>query len=1087
MFNNSYREHPTAAAPVRAALVGALLLLSYANSFAAVSPITGGKGGATFTDLLAAKQQLTAINLRSGSWIDSIQGITNTGNLPAHGGTGGTLKNITWPANEYLVRAYGRYGFINPYIGQITFVTNTGRVLGPYGAPNNFFTSIMLPMQFDFTAPTGNVIAGFTGRSGQFLDAVGFVYGPNATTPTPTPTNNLVVNGSFETLPGAGNYFNSILGWTGVKDTIEINTPAIYGARGATGSKVVELDANIAGIGSGLYQTVTTGLNKNFTLSVDLAARANTAVTTNTVEIWWSNTLIATVDPATTTFKTYTYNVVGTGATDRLEFREQAGDDNSLGGIIDNVQLVVNNTPPPPPPPAVNTPDLAVSVAQPVPGFVVNAMSEIPVTVTNQGTLGTTTPLSLTMVLPPNANSPLKFATNADNWVCINPANTLACTYKIPLAAGASTTVRLQVRAGANTLNQPLGPFIAKVAPVTGETNTVNNTSAAMTSQTAVAALALPGLTDPLDPTKSLDPFYSKILLDPAFIPKYAMPLPNLAAAHYVLTPNTTKIAGTDSYNLDIKQIQAQILPPGFPGTNVYAYGDPQRPETYSFPAHTIAAHSTLTGLNTNGIGKPVKVQFSDSRTIATHLLPIDRSIHGAMGVKNAAGVVTKVEPDIRSVAHFHGVTKAPQNSDGYPEAWKSPITGETGANFSATSPTVPFNPNAFDQPNNQEGTLLWYHDHTLGMTRLNVYAGLAGAYVLRDSNEMSMINANKLPNGAYEVPLVLQDRNFFTDGSLAYPDLNPDVPGSPTPSMVPEFYGNVMLVNGVSWPFLNVEPRRYRFRMLNGSDSRFYKLALTDSTGAPSTASIQVIGTEGGFLNAPTPVSTVTIGPGERYDLIIDFASANGKTITLTNSAASPFPNGAPITAGIDDQVMQFRVVQPLTTTVPNNPLPTTLRAAAVPTLTPTVATPRQVLLAESVDNNGRILPILGTVQGGILGWMDTLTEKPLANSIETWEIFNDTVDAHPIHLHGGHFQVIDRQAFTATAGTNNMLSGITFPTAATTANPEEKTWKDTVITYPGQVTRIRVKFENAGLFVWHCHILEHEDHDMMRPLQVQ
>ncbi|MFI3138276.1 MAG: multicopper oxidase domain-containing protein [Methylococcaceae bacterium] len=1005
------------------------------------SPLYGGGGGNAFTDTLTANQQLTGITIRSGCWVDAIQSITTTGTLPSHGGIGGNLASVTWPANEYLVRIYGMSGWQN-FVDKISFVTNTGRVLGPYGNPADCpgisGSATSWPL-FDFTVPAGGRITGFTGRSGSYVDAIGVVYDNNP---------DLITNGSFE---------QSTTGWTGFGDVVEVNLATVYGVTGATGTKVAELDAYTVGPGTGFFQMVPTLLGQSYSLSVNVAARgsSSTVLASNSVEVWWKNQYIATIDPASTAFATYTFNVTGSGGSDRLEFREQAGDDDSLGGIIDNVRLLKNTTAP-------TASDISVTIAQPMPALTATALSEIPVTLTNIGAQIIAAPITVSLPLPAGIDAPLKFARNADAWVCLKQVSTLACTYTKPLAIGATTTVRLPVVPLAATLGTVPKPFVAQVTAVASEVNLRNNRSPVMIPSAAVKTLALSSYVDPSNN-------YSLPLLNPTIIPKYAMPLPNALASFFQHTPNTTLVPGTNSYNLDIKQVKAHILPPGFPATDVFAYGDPARPDTFTYPAHSIVANSNALGLNTSALGRPVKIKFNDTRTNITHLLPVDHSIHGAM-----AG-----EPDIRSVAHIHGTKNVNQISDGYPEGWISP-NGKTGGQFSVTSPTVGYNPNPFDQPNNQESTLLWYHDHTLGMTRLNVYAGLAGLYVLRDSNEQAMINNNSLPGNAYEIPLVLQDRMFHADGSLAYPDKNPAVATAPAISMIPEFYGNVMVVNGVAWPFLEVEPRRYRFRMLNGSSSRFYTLTLSNN------ASIQVIGTEGGFLAAPAPVTSLTIAPGERYDLVIDFSGVTGQTITLKNSAASPFPGGATVAPGLDDQIMQFRVNQPLSAT-PNNPLPTSLRPGGVPVLTPTVLTPRQVLLAESTDNNGRILPILGTVANGLLGWMDTVTETPLAGSVETWEIFNDTVDGHPIHLHGGHFQVVNRQPFTAIVGLNHALTNIAFPSAAVLPGAQEQTWKDTVISYPGQVTRIKVKFENAGLFVWHCHILEHEDHDMMRPMLVK
>ncbi len=1015
-------------------------LMSLTNAFGATSSLYGGKGGTKFSDTVITNQALTSINLRSGSWIDSIQGFTNNGALDAHGGSGGNLLTVTWPTNEYLVRIYGVYG---TYVGQISFVTNTGRVLGPYGNA----LGGMNKKKFDYTVPKNNAILGFAGRSGAYVNALGVIY--SKYTP-PVTESNLVINGSFEEpIVGGWNHFAKIPGWSVLGDDIEIGVASNYGLSGATGNQFAELDYASPGPGTGFFQTISTQAQQSYQLSVDIAARAGTPLPTNSVQIFWQNQYLGTMDPTSTTFKTFSFSVLGSGQTDQLKFTEQDGDDDGYGSMIDNVKLIKTASAP------ASAPDLSVLVDQPAPTLTETALSEVPVTVSNIGTKSVTSTITLTMTLPTNIEAPLKFARNADAWVCLNPAGTITCTYNRPLAVGATTTVRLPIRAAAGNVGWKPGPFISQVAAVTGENNTLNN-SYSMMPTVAVKALALSSIDDP---------YYSKPLLNSALIPKFAQSLPNAFGAFFRHTPNTKTYPGTNFYNLDIKQVKAQILPPGFPATDVFAYGDPARPDTYTYPAHTIVETSTL-----SGSGNPVKLKFTDSRDPAkAHLLPVDHSIHGAMAH----------EPDIRSIAHVHGVKSVNQNSDGYPEAWASP-TGQTGGQFSVTTPTVGYNPNPFDQANKQESTLLWYHDHALGMTRLNVYAGLAGLYLLRDKNETAMIAANSLPNGAYELPLVLQDRMFHPDGSLAYPDRNIDVPKAPTISMVPEFFGDVIVVNGAAWPFLEVEPRRYRFRMLNGSSSRFYDLRLSNGAG------FQVLGTEGGFLAAPVNVNNLTIGPGERYDLVMDFSAANGQTITLTNSAASPFPNGAPVTAGLDDQIMQFRVNQPLST-VPNNPVSAKLLANGVPVLMRTVLTPKQLLVAESIDNNGRILPILGTVTNGILGWMDTVTETPQAGSIEMWEIYNDTVDAHPIHLHGGHFQLVNRQEFTAVEGINHALTNITYSDALMPPTPQESTWKDTVISYPGQVTRIMVKFENSGLFVWHCHILEHEDHDMMRPLLVK
>jgi spore coat protein A, manganese oxidase len=764
-------------------------------------------------------------------------------------------------------------------------------------------------------------------------------------------------------------------------------------------------------------------------------------------------------------------------------------------------------------------PDLSVAINQPAPALKAPAMSQVQVRVNNLG--GTTpAPINLSFTLPANVSAPLKFSRIGEHWLCKTVGQIVSCSFDQPLAAGLNTRLRIPVIP--NLSGVLATPFQASVAPVTGETNIANN-SATMAVTTAVTTWVGTGV---VDASQS----YTNPVLSPMKIRNaaYSLPLPNPLAPSYTHTPNTVIAPGADSYTLDIKKVKAQILPPGFPATDVFVYGDPAHPDTFTYPAHSIVARSTHVS-NTSGLGKPTKVQYLNTLTATTHLLPVDHSIMGASG--------SATEPDIRSVGHLHGASPINENSDGYPEAWHSP-TGVNGTPMSA-NPPVAYNSNPFDYLNRQEATMLWYHDHSLGLTRLNMYSGLAGLYVLRDDNEMAMINSNKLPSGLYEVPLVLQDRMFNVDGSLAYPDITPIAATATTaatsigslaaPSMVPEFFGDVMVVNGVAWPYLQVEPRKYRFRVLNASNARFYTLSLVAGTTAvPMT----VIGTEGGFRNAPLPnVNTLTIGPAERYDIIVDFSTPAllGKNITLKNSALVPYPNGGgtAIIPKLHDQLMQFRVNLPLTAAMPAVTLPASLRTAVIPALVQTdpLAPTNKVLLGETVDLTrtvgavdpvtnaivmdpdnptqqlmlGRIKPTLGTPTAGFLGWMDPATETPFANTVETWELFNTSLDAHPVHIHDGLFQVVNSQEFTATLGANGAISNIVPFGPVTLALTTENGWKETVIALPsatlpidgattitGKVTRIRMKFEGGGQFVWHCHITEHEDNDMMRPMKV-
>jgi spore coat protein A len=456
----------------------------------------------------------------------------------------------------------------------------------------------------------------------------------------------------------------------------------------------------------------------------------------------------------------------------------------------------------------------------------------------------------------------------------------------------------------------------------------------------------------------------------------------------------------------------------------------------------------------------------------------VDNHVHGT----------ERGEPNIRTVVHLHGGKNVGPESDGYPEAWSTP-SGETIEDFGTQgNPYTPYNPNPFDYPNDQEATLLWFHDHALGITRLNVYAGLAAFYVLRDDNEDKLVADGVLPVYPYEVPIVIQDRMFYPDGSLAYPDqpwvslpgFNP-WPGGP--SIQPEFFGDAMVVNGISWPFLEVEPRKYRVRFLNGSNSRFYDLFL--SSGQP----FYVLGMEGGFLNTSVMLTRLTIGPAERFDCIIDFAPYAGQTITLKNRAKSPFPKGVTVNPNTSGQIMRFRVTKPLTS-VPDTTLPVNLRPLLDPLLPaiPPLGTPvRQLLLFEGIDGFGRLQPLLGTTATGALNWFAPITENPSVGATEVWEIYNSTADAHPIHIHEILFRIVNRQKFTAVQNLiTGALSNIRLQGQPKLPGIYESGFKDTAIMYPGEVTRVLMTFETPGLFVWHCHILEHEDHEMMRPYYI-
>jgi spore coat protein A, manganese oxidase len=402
------------------------------------------------------------------------------------------------------------------------------------------------------------------------------------------------------------------------------------------------------------------------------------------------------------------------------------------------------------------------------------------------------------------------------------------------------------------------------------------------------------------------------------------------------------------------------------------------------------------------------------------HFLPIDHTLHGA-----EANL-----PEVRSVIHLHG-GKTPPSSDGYPEHWYVPGKSAT-----------------FHYPNRQDAATLFYHDHTMGINRLNIYAGLQGMYFIRDEAE----DALGLPRGKYEIPLLVYDRFLLPNGQLEYPvSTRKDAP------WVPEVFGNAILVNGKLFPYLEVEPRKYRLRLMNGSNGRFYRFSFG------KLLPFQQIGTEQGFLPAPAAGQRVVMAPAERVDLVFDFAPHAGENILLRSDAF---------------EIMQFRVAAK--GTPDNSSLPPVLRSFSRIPESQAVRT-RRLTLDERMD------PVQQSM-GMLLNntpWHMPVTEKPVLNTTEIWEFVNLTEDAHPIHLHLVRFQILDRRPLDSFQFQDKGTVRFTGPAIPPAAS--ESGWKDTVRADPGVITRIIIPFQGfTGRYVWHCHILEHEDNEMMRPYEV-
>ncbi len=438
------------------------------------------------------------------------------------------------------------------------------------------------------------------------------------------------------------------------------------------------------------------------------------------------------------------------------------------------------------------------------------------------------------------------------------------------------------------------------------------------------------------------------------------------------------------------------------PATRLWTYGG-------SWPGPTIETRS----------GQGLTVEWANELP-DKHFLPIDHRLHGADAGK----------PEVRAVVHLHG-GKTPPESDGWPEDWYVPGKSAT-----------------YHYPNNQDPAMLWYHDHAMGINRLNIYAGLAGAYMIRDAKE----DALNLPSGRFEIPLILCDRFLLRDGSLDYPDS-----GEPGAPWVPEVFGNVMTVNGKVTPYLDVQPRKYRFRVLNASNGRFYHLSL--SSGQP----FHQIGTDQGLLPAPIEVRDFVLAPGERVDLIIDFSDQLGEQIVLNNDAFTM----------MQFRVSRVKVADPSSLPAALRPVPKMLESDAVQN--------RMMTINEYMDRGGESMLML--LNG--CHWTTPITERPKFNSTEIWSIRNPTDDSHPIHLHLVRFQILDRRPFDEF--TFKSTGQVKFTGPAEPPDPYESGWKDTVRAHSLMLTRFIVRFEGyPGKYVYHCHVLEHEDNEMMRPYEV-
>jgi spore coat protein A, manganese oxidase len=462
--------------------------------------------------------------------------------------------------------------------------------------------------------------------------------------------------------------------------------------------------------------------------------------------------------------------------------------------------------------------------------------------------------------------------------------------------------------------------------------------------------------------------------------------------------------------------------------------------------------------------GSPIRVKWTNDLP-TEHFLPVDPTIHGAESDK----------PAVRTIVHAHGMKVLPE-SDGYPEAWVT-SEGQTGPEL--------FNPDPFEYPIDQQAMGSWYHDHTLGIVRLNIYAGLAGFWFIRDAVEDRL----NIPKAQFEVPLMIQDRLFNPDGSFLYPVAD----GGTHQFWIPEFFGDTMLVNGKAWPYLDVEARKYRLRLLNACNARFLNMTLVqaDDNGNPMGMAgplFHVIGTGGGLLPEPAALHQLLQGPSERFDVIVDFSGKKGKFFVLKNDAPAPFPGGGEV---VPTEIMMFRVVKPLSSP-DRSSIPEELNPEPL-SLNPRSAVKSRDLILSELDRDPDGFPIIALLDNK--NWDDPVTENPKVGSTEIWNLVNTTGDEHPKHIHLVQFQILGRRPFDPDVYQNTGKIVFTGPTQQPA--PEERfAYKDVVKAPPGMITKLIMRFDlptgtkiipgHNYKYVWHCHILEHEDNEMMRPYNV-
>ncbi|MWG35650.1 multicopper oxidase family protein [Halomarina oriensis] len=583
------------------------------------------------------------------------------------------------------------------------------------------------------------------------------------------------------------------------------------------------------------------------------------------------------------------------------------------------------------------------------------------------------------------------------------------------------------------------------------------------------------------------------------------MPIPEVRAPD-------GKYRGKDYYEIPMLEVEKQVHP-DLPATTMWGFDG-------EVPGPVIRARQN----------ERIHVRYDNSGLPDEHMFEVDEFVHGTTpeDYTDHDGPV----PEVRTSVHQHGLN-VERVSDGQARQWESP-DGTKGPQPAKE---------VHELRNRQDRMTATYHDHALGVSRLNNYAGLHGFYQIAGKKESKL----NLPSGDYDVPIMLEDKSFDEDGSFRYPD-----------SFVANFAGDTAFVNGAVFPYMEVEPRKYRFRLVNQANGRTFGMALQSEDGHGGPAMYQ-IAPDHGFLEEVVEVGhhgdleSLVLSPFERAEVVVDFSEYAGETITMTNDAAFPYmgPGGGhgghgdmdgmdmggndsmdmggndsmdmggndsmdmggndsmdmgddsmdmgddsmdmgDDSMGTNDsggmemggdghggmemggdeeypqipEVMQFRVADsvsdpdtsadPTTLDLPGGPAHD--EQAAVET--------REMTLGMRMVMDEPDLHVLNgkaSYEGGDIA-------RPKLGTTEVWELENTGHHSHPIHMHLVTFDIVGR-------GHHGMEAPA----------PNERGPKDIVRVDPGETVRIVVRFDNyAGKYPWHCHVLEHEEHAMMRQFEV-